>query len=757
MRPKLRAATSLAEGHDRAGPGIIALRAPMPRFHHELLRQLRLDLDLGQEEAAAALGVDVRTYRRYESGAVNEGGPFAVRNASRRRLLRRMCEELGVAEESDWIVPDKPSPAASVATGHALQRAPHFVGRADDLAALARWVADPDARVLAVLGIGGAGKTALVERFLAAHGAGAFVHSFYDDPRTEAVIAELTRDDGAGLAVLDGLEVMQSEGGNGRAFGELEDPALRRALRSAAAGVASRKVLVTSRLPLTDLAPWAEGVRTLPLAPLTPAESTALLRAWGLTGDERALAPLAEASAGHALSVAMVGSYASTFLGCDPGLATELLPAQIAGDDPLARRLSSVLEAYAARLPPGERDLLARLSLFAGAADRDLLVSLGGGDARAVLGALARLERLGLVARTPAGVTAHPFVRGHFKSLLAAPQDGHAGLARASLAGPATTRVADGGLLDEYERVLAHTRAAGGVLEAWGIYLRAMGGFDNLGLRVGAMTLGARVLAGFTDGGSPERVDPRLDGEARAGLLYDWGLYAGALGDPALALRCHEAHLRCVDASRWEASWARRSMGLRTLAYVAWVAGDLARAGRALDESIALAEAGGDAFHLARGYALYAMVAHDAGDGDASARWSTLAGEVERSPSARRALWAAELRLDAGDHRGARELAAGALEDCARRGWAGHGAHAETLVGLSWAGDDPARASACLARAWPWARRSQEVELWLRCHELAAAVAAVEGRSDDAARERRRGLATARSHGFGRFERRFTG
>ena len=729
----------------------------MPRFDHELLRRLRLDLNLGQEEAAASLGVDVRTYRRYESGAVNEGGPFEVRNASRRRLLRRMCEELGIAEESHWIVPDAPAPTSPVAAGHALQRAPHFVGRADELAALSRWRAAPDARVLAVLGVGGAGKTALVERFLSAHGAGAFVHSFYDDPRTEAVVAELTRDEGAGLAVLDGVEVMQSEGGNGRAFGELEDPALRRALRSAAAGVVSRKVLVTSRLPLTDLAPWPEGVRTLPLAPLTRAESTALLRAWGLSGDERALAPLAEASAGHALSVAMVGSYASTFLGCDPALATGLLPAEIAGDDPLARRLASVLEAYAARLPPGERELLARLSLFAGAADRDLLVSLGGGDARAVLGALARLERLGLVARTPAGVTAHPFVRGHFKSLLAAPRDGHAGLARASHAGPATTRVGDGGLLDEYERVLAHTRAAGGVFEAWGIYLRAMGGFDNLGLRVGAMTLGARVLAGFTEAGSPERVDPRLDGEARAALLYEWALYAGALGDAALALRCHEAHLGCLDSRRREFARARRSMGLRTLAYVAWVTGDLARAGSALDESVALAEADEDAFSLARAYALYAMVAHDAGDGAASARWLTLAAGVERSPTARRALWAAELRLDEGDRPGARGLASAALEDCARRGWAGHVAHAETLVGLSWAGEDPARASACLARAWPWARRSQEVEVWLRCHELAAAVAAAEGRHDDAAGERRRALATARSHGFARFERRFGG
>ncbi len=120
-------------------------------------------------------------------------------------------------------------------------------------------------------------------------------------------------------------------------------------------------VLVTSRLPLTDLAPWdGAGVRTLALSALTPAESTALLRAWGLSGDDGALAPLSAAAAGHALSLAMVGSYASAFLGGDPALAEGLLPSEVAGDDPLARRLTAVLAAYAARLhrrgqrgPPG--------------------------------------------------------------------------------------------------------------------------------------------------------------------------------------------------------------------------------------------------------------------------------------------------------------------------------------------------------------------------------------------------------------------
>ncbi|MFY0538199.1 helix-turn-helix domain-containing protein [Nannocystis pusilla] len=76
----------------------------MLRFHHELLARARTELNLTQEAAAAAVGVDVRTYRRYESGAVNEAAEgFVVRNASRRRLLGALSRELGIAE-SELVV-----------------------------------------------------------------------------------------------------------------------------------------------------------------------------------------------------------------------------------------------------------------------------------------------------------------------------------------------------------------------------------------------------------------------------------------------------------------------------------------------------------------------------------------------------------------------------------------------------------------------------------------------------------------------------
>jgi len=68
-------------------------------FNHELLVRARTELGLTQEEVARGAGVDVRTYRRYESGEVNQSGGFGVRTPSRRRLLDSLCRELGLAEE----------------------------------------------------------------------------------------------------------------------------------------------------------------------------------------------------------------------------------------------------------------------------------------------------------------------------------------------------------------------------------------------------------------------------------------------------------------------------------------------------------------------------------------------------------------------------------------------------------------------------------------------------------------------------------
>ena len=88
---------------------------PVPTlFHHALLARARLDLGLTQDEAAAAAGIDVRTYRRYESGEVNDPAlGFAVRHPSRRRILQRLAAELGLAEDELLVTAAGMAPASS--------------------------------------------------------------------------------------------------------------------------------------------------------------------------------------------------------------------------------------------------------------------------------------------------------------------------------------------------------------------------------------------------------------------------------------------------------------------------------------------------------------------------------------------------------------------------------------------------------------------------------------------------------------------
>src|SRR4051812_34529046 len=179
----------------------------MPRFlDFELLRRVRVELGLTQEQAAQRLGITARSYRRYESGAVNDRvSGFVVRHANRRRLTDRICSEFGLTE--DILLKDEgAAPQAAVGRAwrqrrvHPLPRARHFVGRETQVAELSGWLAapSPEVRVVAVVAVGGAGKTTLLERLLSGDAAGAgetvarglFVWSFYEDARIEAFLRE---------------------------------------------------------------------------------------------------------------------------------------------------------------------------------------------------------------------------------------------------------------------------------------------------------------------------------------------------------------------------------------------------------------------------------------------------------------------------------------------------------------------------------------------------------------------------------------
>jgi len=774
-------------------------------FNHRLVARARLDLGLTQEEAATAAGVDVRTWRRYESGEVNDAADgFSVRHPSRRRILQRIAAELGIAEDDLLVAADpmEPAPAGEprawrACHAHTLARAPHFVGRAPALAMLQTWIAGgaPEPRVVAVVALGGAGKTALVERLLAAlgdgpHAGGVFVWSFYDDPRVEAFldrarsyfagssapatadrIEALTRalGDGPHLVVLDGLEVVQGTGRGGTTLGRLDDGALRRFFTSAARGLGRTRVLTTSRLGLTDLAAWeGSGVRTLRLDALSEAEGLDLLGRWGLAGSPGELSALLDRVGGHALSVAVMGSYAGAFLGGDAARARSIALEPAARDDPEARRLLGVLAAYAGALEPEERDLVARLSLFPTGVELAVLVSiataggrvagaLAGLTAPALASILARLERLGLASASPdrARYTTHPFLAEYFQSLLGAPPgEIHAatrGLfaARLDAHGPGPT---EGGRLDAYEALLVSTLRAGHADEAAELYLRRLGGFAHLGLRLGEMSRGARVLEAFSVDGDPAAITADLPAHRRARLVYDRGLYAGALGDLDRAARCYRAHNDLVRAAL---DMRGLSTGLRTLAYTERLRGALVDALALVTTAIDVAEGARSGLDVLRGAALRASILHDLGRVEEAEAGFAAVRRHEEAPFARRGLWEAEHALDRGRFEGLRAETESNLATCRDLGWEGHVAHAHTVLGLAALPHDPEAAHSHLEAAQRWTAATGEVEVALRCLELTARLALTEHRFLGALASAREGRDLAETAGFGLFVIRF--
>jgi hypothetical protein len=534
---------------------------------------------------------------------------------------------------------------------HPLLRARDWQDR-PELTSLCDWWRRVGKGVCALVGIGGAGKTAIVDRFLRLlpgvlppePGVGRpgplpkprrlFVFSFYDAPNPDAFFAQLAgwltermnrlqtaqpsyeqtvallEYAGPCLLVLDGLEKVQEDGLRGAPFGQIADGRLRGfVLRAAEGRLGEAALLVTTRFTLDDLRDRPGlNYREIPIDRISEEACIALLRQRGVRGTDPELAQVARDCGLHALTVDLAGGYLTHFAGGDPGataswsggegrpdlVAPSADDRQRAAAEQTARfvRVARRYREALARTDPAALSLLERVCLFRLGVDANLLALIFTGPGKddlsgpelaalSLAGVRARLEKLAAMRllepterethggheqratahAVPAvfsGVedttwAVHPAVRDGFLSGLEAERarSGHAAACRvlvASLGGlpGRDTNPSDARALDLLEEITYHTLEAGLAGTAWEVYRYQLGGYENLGRRLGAYERGERICRAFAAGQSAEAapLPGRLPARDHAVFLNEWALYLSDLGRLQGAARCYERNAR---------------------------------------------------------------------------------------------------------------------------------------------------------------------------------------------------------------------
>jgi len=514
---------------------------------------------------------------------------------------------------------------------------------------------------------------------------------------------------------------------------------------------------VTSRFPLVDLEGWTgAGHRAVMLDDLELPVALDVLRAWGVKGDDAALAraigPLNIGGFYHALSVAVLGSYLGTFGGHEFSLAD----AEESGDHK-ARKLHRILEQYAKALTPAERDLLARLSLFPRGVKVELLgwiVQSGGEVAGALIGLadrdlvrlLERLKALGLVFgyKTDGQIaySAHPFLREFFRNLLGTnPESVHESV-RAKLAPSLEARPSakprDAAVLDQYELLIEETLLAGRVQEAFDLYWDGLGSFDNLAKVLGESGRGLRILRRF----APLGPDLRLLDRFR--LLNDLALLAANLGDLAAARAA-------LDDAVLRVAWFT-PFGVLSLTHVELFAGHLAQSMERLEIAIGIATNAEDNTLVGNSLAYRATARFLLGDVSAAAADFRRATELEREDLfSLRGVQEAECKVLLGDLGGALSQTHANREFAVENNWNEDLCRCNALLARLLAPADSARAAQHLHDARAFANRSGDVELQLRCFHAACELQRHLGDYPQSIVEGEAGILLADTCGFGKY------
>jgi tetratricopeptide (TPR) repeat protein len=528
------------------------------------------------------------------------------------------------------------------------ERVDHFTGRAEELARLDRWTADPQVALVGVSAWGGAGKTALVTHWVEAGGAsrrpglrGVFGWSFYADPSAEqwargllewakkefGITMAASRPAAAVLGllrvmplllVLDGLERVQ-EGPAGDGFGRLLDGTLREVLAGACQLPHGGLVLLTSRFPFADLETFdGDTARMLDVPPFTLAEGSALLAAAGggwLSDSERQ--GLVREVDGHALAT---GVLAGLLADRPPVGDLADLRAELTAATRTDARVGKVLEFYADRLAEPDRYLLAAVSLFARPVAPDAMLAVAGhevfggrlaGWTQATVQAAVRDRLGGLASWHPDGtISAHPLVRDTFRPLVMAAAEIAAQISLTGLPTGTVSSRADALRVVEAIELLLD---AGQWQPADDMYRNRTGSSgQRVWLSLPAARLGQRACAAFVATPARRTACTTRLGSGHVGYyLNDVGLFAMNAGDLATA---REYLPIAVSDARGRGDMSELAIRLQNLAECLSHLGQTSAARDAAAEAVMSAQASGNRGQLCYSYAHMAWVAFLTGD-----------------------------------------------------------------------------------------------------------------------------------------------
>lgn len=343
---------------------------------------------------------------------------------------------------------------------HALPPAPRFIGRKNELRQLSRFWDVTSGGVCALVGIGGAGKTAIAAEFLShvmAQNTSCkiFAWSFYEDQDTNSCIRELyyylggqeelPESGSAALAVLmrmlssssqrlflilDGTERVQRERTDIRGiFGEFEDRTLRHVIARLGIGVEGINCLITTRFPLSDLnVHTARNYVRIDVDNMDRDDANRLLASEHETTSRDVIENVIDEFGSHALTLDFLRVYINTFEDGDLSRAHALPTPNVESEILQERRLARVLIAYESSLKKEELQVLSHLCIFRTGVNAETMADIFGSsnespnnpigtlDANEIKRILLRLASMHLILDESQSqtFTVHPAVRDHF-------------------------------------------------------------------------------------------------------------------------------------------------------------------------------------------------------------------------------------------------------------------------------------------------------------------------------------------------------